>query len=53
MRQELDISADQKALDEADRASREVRGQVERARRRLLREYRAIVREQLREDKAH
>lgn len=31
--------------DEADRASREVGRQVERARRRLLREYRHILRE--------
>jgi hypothetical protein len=45
MRQEPDITPDQKALEEADRAARELPGQVERARRRLLREYRDLLRE--------
>jgi hypothetical protein len=55
MRQEPDSQAgilgDQEALDEADRASRELGGQIERARLRLLREYRAILRDgSVRED---
>jgi len=45
MRQEPDTRSDQDALLEADRASRELRGQVERARRRLLRSYREILRQ--------
>jgi hypothetical protein len=45
MRQESDTRSSPEALEEADRASRELPGQVERARRRLLREYREILRE--------
>jgi hypothetical protein len=45
MSQAPDTNADQDALEEADRASRELGGQVERARRRLLRDYRDILRE--------
>ena len=45
MRQEPDTNTDQDALEEADRAPRELSGQVEQARRRLLREYRDILRE--------
>jgi hypothetical protein len=45
MRQEPDITPDKAALDEADRACRELGRQVEEARRRLLREYRDILRE--------
>ncbi len=45
MRQEPDTPTAHNALDEADRASRELSGQIERARLRLLREYRDILRE--------
>lgn len=45
MRQEPDTNTDLDALDEADRACRELSGQIEQARRRLLREYRDILRE--------
>jgi hypothetical protein len=44
MRQEPDTRPDREALEEADRACLELRGQVERARRRLLRKYRDILR---------
>jgi hypothetical protein len=46
MRQEPDTSPHPAtAEEEAERASRELGGQIERARRRLLREYRDILRE--------
>lgn len=46
MRQEPDIHSDPDRIeDEADRASREIKSQVARARRRLLRKYRDILRE--------
>jgi len=45
MRNEPDHRPDHDRLEEADRASRELPGQVERARRRLLRDYRKIMRE--------
>lgn len=45
MRQEPDTNTDLDTLDEADRACRELGGQIEQARRRLLHAYRDILRE--------
>ena len=44
MRQEPDTPLERNVLDEADRACRELGGQIEQARVRLLREYRDILR---------
>jgi len=50
MRQELDTPPEERARDEADRVSRDLPGQVRRARWRLLGEYRSILREEPSED---
>jgi hypothetical protein len=45
MRQEPDTKRAKDLVEEADRASRELGGQVEQARLRLMRKYRDILRE--------